>query len=55
MGLYEINKELKTARKDGFIFIRINKLGVKFYSNLSHISVFSKNFEYHCVIDIFFV
>ena len=39
MGMYELNKKLTTARENGFIFIQINKLTIKIYSNLSHINI----------------
>ena len=39
MNLYELNKQLKIARQNGFIFIQINKLTIKFYSNLSIINI----------------
>ena len=29
MGLYELNKKLTVARKNGFIFNQINKLTIK--------------------------
>ena len=38
MGMYEINKKLTIARGNSFIFNQINKLTIKFYSNLSHIN-----------------
>ena len=34
MGMYEINKKLSIARRNGFIFERINKLTIKIYSNI---------------------
>ena len=39
MGMYEINKKLSIARKNGFKFKRINKLIINFYSNLSYINI----------------
>ena len=35
MGVYELNKKLKLARKRGFKFNQINKLTIKFYTPLS--------------------
>ena len=34
MGMYEINKNLSIARRNGFKFKQINKLTIKIYSNL---------------------
>ena len=39
MNLFELNKKLTIARGNGFIFNQINKLTIKFYSNLSHIII----------------
>ena len=39
MGLYELNKKLTIARENGYIFIQINKLTIKIYSNLSNINI----------------
>ena len=39
MGLFELNKKLTVARQNGFIFIQINKLTIKIYSNLSNINI----------------
>ena len=39
MSMYELNKKLSIARGNGFIFNQINKLTIKFYSNLSHINI----------------
>ena len=38
MGLYEINKQITIARRNGYIFNQINKLKTKSYSNLSNIN-----------------
>ena len=38
VGMYELNQKLAIARKRGFIFIQINKLTIKIYSNLSYIN-----------------
>ena len=45
MGMYELNKKLTIARENGFIFIQINKLTIKIYSNLSNI-----NIHYHLLL-----
>ena len=34
-----LNKELKVVRQNGFIFDQINKLTIKFYSNLRYINI----------------
>ena len=39
MGMYEINKKLSIARRNGFIFKQINKLTIKIYSNLFYINI----------------
>ena len=39
LSLYELNKKLKITRERGFIFTQINKLTIKFYSNISHINI----------------
>ena len=39
MGMYELNKKLTLARENGFIFNHINKLTIKFLTNLSHINI----------------
>ena len=39
MGMYEINKKLSIARRNGFKFIQINKLTIKIYSNLFYINI----------------
>ena len=39
MGLFELNKKLTVARQRGYIFNQINKLTIKFYSNLSNINI----------------
>ena len=36
---YGLNKKIKNARRNGFIFNQINKLTIKVYSNLSHINI----------------
>ena len=36
MNLYELNKKITVARQNGYIFIRINKLTVKFFSLLRY-------------------
>ena len=38
-GLYDFNKELKVARQRGFIFIQLNKLTIKFYSQLRLLNI----------------
>ena len=38
MNLKELNKKLKIAPQEGFIFNQINKLTIKNYSNLSNIN-----------------
>ena len=46
MNLYELNKKPKIARRNSFIFSRINKLTINFYSNLSNIKLcFYLNFQ----------
>ena len=39
---YGLNKKIRNARKNGYIFNQINKLTIKIYSNLSNI-----NIQYH--------
>ena len=39
MASYKIGKKLTIARERNFIFIQINKLTTKIYSNLSHINI----------------
>ena len=39
MGMYELNKKLTHARKNGYIFNQINKLTIKIYSYLSPINI----------------
>ena len=39
MGLFELNKKLRVARQNGFIFNQLNKLTIKNYSNLSNINI----------------
>ena len=39
MGMFELNKKLAIARERGYIFIQINKLTIKIYSNLSYINI----------------
>ena len=36
---YGLNKKMKNARRNGFIFIHINNLTIKVYSNLSNINI----------------
>ena len=43
--MYELNKKLTIARKNGFIFNQINKLTIKILSNLSQI-----NIHYHLLL-----
>ena len=47
MNLYELNKKLTVARKNGFKFNQINKLTIKIYSNLSNI-----NIHYHLKLGV---
>ena len=35
MAMYELNQKLALARERGFVFNRINKLTIKFYTTLS--------------------
>ena len=42
MGMYELNKNLAIARRNGFIFNQIKKITIKNYSNRSNI-----NIQYH--------
>ena len=37
MNLYELNKKIKVARHNGFIFNQINKLTINFYSHFRYI------------------
>ena len=39
MDLYDLNKNLKVARENGFIFIQINKLTIKIYSHQGYINI----------------
>ena len=39
MAMYELNKKLSIARRNGFKFNQINKLTIKIYSNLSNINI----------------
>ena len=39
MNLYELNEKLTVARQNGFIFIQMNKLTIKFYSQLRYINI----------------
>ena len=39
MNSYDLNKKLKDARQNGFIFNQINKLTIKFYSSLRYINM----------------
>ena len=39
MGLYELNKKLTVACRNGFIFNQINIFKIKIYSNLSSINI----------------
>ena len=39
MGMYELNQKIAKAREKSFIFIQINKLTIKIYSNLSNINI----------------
>ena len=36
---YGLNKKIKNARRNGFIFNQVNKLTIKIYSNLSYINI----------------
>ena len=36
MDLYDLNKKLKVARENGFVFLHINKLTIKIYSHLRY-------------------
>ena len=36
---YGLNKKIKNARRNGFIFNQISRLTIKIYSNLSHINI----------------
>ena len=44
---YGLNKKIKIARENGFIFNQINKLTIKIYSNLSN-----KNIHYYLKLRI---
>ena len=37
--LYDLNKKLKVARQNGFIFNQLNKLTIKFCSHLRYINI----------------
>ena len=39
MSLYELNKKIKNARQNGFIFNQINKVTLQTYSNLSKMKI----------------
>ena len=39
INLYEIKKNFKNARHNGFIFNQINKLKIKFHSHLRYINI----------------
>ena len=39
LGMYELNKKVTLAREREFIFIQINELTIKIYSNLSNIKI----------------
>ena len=39
MKLFELNKKLSLARQRGFRFLHINKLTIKIYSHLRHVSI----------------
>ena len=39
MDLYDLNNKLKVTRQNGFIFIHINKLTIKFYSHQRYINI----------------
>ena len=39
MNLYDLNKKLTVARENGFMFNRINKVTIKFYSHLRYINI----------------
>ena len=41
MKLYKLNKELKDAIQNGFLFNQINNLTIKFYSHLRYINISS--------------
>ena len=38
MNLYDLNRKLKIARQNGFIFNQINKLIIKIYSHLRYMN-----------------
>ena len=39
MSLNEINKKNKVARHNGFIFLQLSKITIKFYSHLRYINI----------------
>ena len=39
MGVYELNKKLTVARRNGYIFNQINNFKIKIFCNLSHINI----------------
>ena len=39
MCMYEFNKKLTIARRNGYTFNQINNLKIKIYSNISHINI----------------
>ena len=41
MNLFKLDKELKGSKHNGFIFIQINKLTIKFFSLLRYINISS--------------
>ena len=44
---YGLNKKIKNARENGYIFNHINKLTIKIYSNLSNINI--QYYLKHCI------
>ena len=42
MASYELNKKLSIAPGNGFIFNQLNKLKIKFFSNISHLTFLSQ-------------
>ena len=48
MGMYELNQKLTLAKQRSFIYIHINKLTIKIYSNLSNINI--HYYLKHCIL-----
>ena len=47
LTINELNKKLKNARNNGYIFSKLNKLSIKFYNYLSQTNIL-KYYKFHC-------